>query len=338
MTRAALAGYGSAGRGIHAPLLQAAGVDIVAVSTSNPERAAEVRAELPGTEVEPDLTALLARDDVDFVVLATPSGQHAEHVTACLEAGRPVVVDKPLAVDEAQAATVVRRAREVGVPLTVFQNRRFDPQHTTLRRLLLEGTLGEVFRHEFRWERWRPVPKQRWRENAAAVDGGGILLDLHTHLVDASVNLFGPVERVFAEVAARSTPAEDDAFVVAEHASGVVSHLGATSLAGAPGPRVRVLGTAGAYLLDSFEQELSVYPDLTQEPDQAGWLVRGLERTPVAAAPSDPADFYRAVVAALGAPDPQAAMPVDPADAVHVLAVIDAARRSAAEHQVVTLG
>lgn len=336
MTTVALAGYGSAGRAIHAPLLLAAGLEIVGVSTGNPERADQVRADLPGALVVPDLEALLALD-ADLVVLATPSGRHVEHVLACVDAAQPVVVDKPLAVDAEGARAVVAHARDKGVPLTVFQNRRYDPQHTTLRRLLSEGALGEVFRHEFRWERWRPVPKERWRENATAAEGGGILLDLHSHLVDAAVDLFGPVERVFAQVAARSTPAEDDAFVVCEHAGGVASHLSATSIAGAPGPRVRVLGREGAYLLDEFEQELTVFPDLAHQVGTAGWLVRGGAREPVAASPSDQADFYREVAAALGADDPQGQMPIDPADAVHVLTVIDAARRSATEHQVVTL-
>ncbi|WP_018156230.1 Gfo/Idh/MocA family protein [Demetria terragena] len=336
MTTVAIAGYGSAGRGIHGPLFEPAGLTVIGVSTSNPTRAEQVKADFPEAEVVRDLNALLDLK-ADVLVLATPSGDHLDHATLCLDAGQPVVVDKPLAVDPAGAALLVERSKTTKTPLTVFQNRRFDPQHTTLRRLLKDGQLGEVFRHEFRWERWRPEPKDRWRENASAADGGGLLLDLHSHLVDASIDLFGPVERVFAQVAARSTRAEDDAFVVCEHAGGVTSHLSATSLAGAPGPRLRVLGRAGTYLLDDFEEEPSVYPDLRHQDGQSGWLVRGDVREPVQAEPADQADFYRAVAAALGSADPQGAMPVDPADAVHVLEVIDAARRSAAEHQVISL-
>src|SRR5664279_2252519 len=83
--------------------------------------------------------------------------------------------------------------------------------------------LGQVFRHEFRWERWRPTPKDRWRENASAAGGGGIMLDLHSHMIDAAIDLSGPVDTVFAEVPARTTAAEDDAFLACRHAQ-VWSH------------------------------------------------------------------------------------------------------------------
>ncbi|PKW25638.1 Gfo/Idh/MocA family protein [Phycicoccus duodecadis] len=336
MTRVALAGYGSAGRTIHAPRLLEAGLDIVAVSTRDAERAAAVRAGLPGAAVVPTLDDLLALEDVDLVVLATPSGAHAEHVRAVVDAGRPCVVDKPLAVDAERGAAVVRHAERAGVPLTVFQNRRYDPEHTTVRALLADGRVGEPFRYEMRWERWRPVPKDRWRENAPWEDGGGILLDLHTHLVDAAVQLFGPVTHVAATVAARSTPAEDDAFLLVTHTSGVVSHLSATSLAAAPGPRVRLLGRAAAYVQADFEGEAHVWSGQRDpDADHCGWLYGGDEPMAVPRVRSSQADLYRAVAAALASPDPQAAMPIDPWDAVHTLAVVDAARVAAAEQRVV---
>jgi predicted dehydrogenase len=250
-----------------------------------------------------------------------------------------VVVDKPLAVDATQALGVADAARAAGVALTVFQNRRFDAEHVAARETVRSGVLGEVFRHELRWERWRPIPKERWRETASAIEGGGILLDLHTHLVDAAVDLFGPVETVYAEVAARTTAAEDDAFLACRHTSGVVSHLGAMSVSAAPGPRVRILGRQGAFLLNQFEVEAEgpgIYPDLADAAaTQCGWIYVGSTRTPVPRPAAGQVDFYRAVNEALGAADPQAAMPVDPYDAVHTLAVIDAARISASQAEVV---
>jgi len=328
MTSVGLAGFGSSGSGIHAPLLKQAGMTIAAVATANPERAQQVRDEVPGARVVADLDALLEVPGLDLIVLATPSGSHADQARQCIDAGIPVVVDKPLATDATQAFGVLEAARAAGVPLTVFQNRRFDAEHVAARETVVSGVLGEVFRHEFRWERWRPRPKDRWRENASAADGGGILLDLHSHMVDAAVDIFGPISTVYAEIAGRTTTAEDDAFLACRHTSGVVSHLGATSVAAAPGPRVRILGLGGAFLLNQFEDDGGIYPDLADtDAAHCGWIFGGQQRTPV--------DFYLKVKQALGTQDPQTAMPVDPADAVHVLAVIDAARASVVQGNVV---
>jgi len=334
-TRVGLAGYGMAGRQIHAPLLKEAGLEVVAVSTSNPERQAAVEHDLPGATVVSDLDGLLAVEGLDLVVLATPSGDHAAHALRVVEAGLPVVVDKPLAVDSDAALAVVDAAEQAGVPLTVFQNRRYDAEHATLAEVVRSGTIGDVYRAELRWERWRPVPKERWREQADPAEGGGILLDLHSHLVDAAVQLFGEVETVYAEVHARTTHAEDDAFLACRHTSGVFSHLGATSVSAAPGPRVRVLGSRGAFLLNQFEAEPNIFSDLRDEEGCAGWVYRGDERRPVVRQQSHQADFYRAVAQALVSDDPVGNMPVDPRDAVHTAAVIDAARVSAEGRRVV---
>ncbi|NLJ54914.1 MAG: Gfo/Idh/MocA family oxidoreductase [Intrasporangiaceae bacterium] len=328
MRRVGLAGYGSAGRGIHAPLLERAGLEVVAVATSSPERVTQVRDDRPDTEVVPDLDALLERDDLDLVVLATPTRGHGEQALACIDAGVPVVVDKPLALTGPEARHVVESARRAGVLLTVFQNRRYDPSFRTLQRAIADGALGDVTRIELRWERWRPQRQDRWRETASSEQGGGLLLDLHTHLIDQAVLLAGPVTRVYATLASRLSVAEDDAVVVCTHESGVVSYLSATSLAGAPGPRIRVLGREGAFVLNQFESEPNVFADLADSDGHCGWLFLGEERHPVPSAGGDQADFYRAVDHALVTGDP-ADLPVDPMDAVRTLEVIDAARLSA---------
>ena len=335
MTRIGLVGYGSAGRTFHAPLIAAAGLELAVVATGDPERADQVRADAPGARVVPDLEALLAGGGIDLVVLASPSGVHVEQVKQVVESGVPLVVDKPLGVDASSALEAVDAAAQAGVPLTVFQNRRYDPEFHTLSQVVRDGSVGDVIRAELRWERWRPVPKDRWRENASAKEGGGVLLDLFSHLVDQAVLLFGPVETVYAELAAHTTRSEDTAFLSCGHRSGVVSHLGSTSLAAAPGPSVRLLGSQAAFVVGALGMEETAFTEFLPSDDaHIGWLVRGAEREPVAARPGDQADFYRDVARALTSDDPQAAMPVDPRDAVHVLAVIDAARTSATARRV----
>lgn len=265
-------------------------------------------------------------------MIASPTGHHAEHVRAAVDAGVPVVVDKPLALDADEAEETVRYAETAGVPLTVFQNRRWDDEQRTLRRLVEEGALGRVHRFERRWERWRPVPKDRWRENAVG-QGGGLLLDLGAHLVDSAVELFGPVASVHAEVRSLTTPADDDVFLALEHVSGTTSHLWAGGLVGAPGPRTRVLGSTGAYLVTTFEGEATPFAALDPGEGNEGWIVRGDDMQPVRREPGGHEDFYRAVAAWLdGAP-----VPVDPWDAVRTARVLDAARRSAEEGTTVQL-
>ena len=337
--RALVVGYGSAGRGIHVPLLQQAGVEVAGVVTGNPGRVAQVGEDLPGVTAYPDLAAALravqaGEVQVDLVVIASATGAHVEQTREVVQAGLPVVVDKPLATDSPLAMELVDAARGL-VPLTVFQNRRYDPDVRTLRSLLEQGALGEVMRAEMRWERWRPDPKDRWREQAPADQGGGVLLDLHAHTVDAGVPLFGPVEKVYAELAARGTVAENEAFLSLTHASGVISHLGVTGLAPAPGPRWRVLGTRASYLMGGLQGELGGLRELDDaDADHCGWLYDGGQRRAVKAAPHGQVEFYAAVRDAVlrrdeGVEAVQEAMPVDPEEAVHVLAVLDAARHCA---------
>lgn len=335
--RIGLIGYGGAGRGIHARLARETGQQVVAVVTRS--RGDLVASDWPGARVVPDVDALLADpQDLDLVVVASPTGEHAAHVRAALDAGVAVMADKPLATTRVQAGALVRLAQERGGRLTVFQNRRWDPEQLTLRSLLAAGTLGRVHRFERRWERYRPEPQHRWKEQDAVA--GGLLLDLGAHLVDSAVQLFGPVRRVHAELRALTTPALDDVFLALEHApdgSGhhVVSHLWGGGLVGAPGPRTRVLGDGGAYLVTSYEGEPTPFAVLDDaqdaaripgEPPHEGWLVRGAERTPVPRAPGGHGDLYRALQTWLRAGGPA---PVDPADAVATARVLDAARVAA---------
>lgn len=175
--RVALAGF-AYGRSLHVPLLEEAGAQIVAVATSSAERVAQARSDLPEALVVPDLDALLEacpRVGADVIVLATPTGVHAAHVQAVIGAGIPCVVDKPLSTDADSAAVVVAAARAARVPLTVFQNRRYDAGPRALAALQAgsDGGIGELRRFEMHYERWRPVPKRRWREESDWREGGG---------------------------------------------------------------------------------------------------------------------------------------------------------------------
>jgi predicted dehydrogenase len=232
----------------------------------------------------------------------------------------------------------VAAAARGGVPLTVFQNRRYDADFLTLRRLLADGVLGRIQRYESRFERFRPEPDPtKWRERVPAAEGGGTLLDLGSHLVDQAYTLLGPVRSVYAELDVRRGGADDDAFIALRHVDVGYSHLWCSAVTAAPGPRLRVLGSRAALLvsdLDGQEDALRAGRSPDAATPQTMRLVRGAQSEPVTPEPGAWSSFYPAVIAALrdGAP-----MPVDPADAVAVLRILDAARESAATARIVPL-
>ncbi|ACV09128.1 Gfo/Idh/MocA family protein [Jonesia denitrificans] len=332
--RAALVGYGMAGGLIHSPLMREAGWQVTAVVTNNTERRAQVGEDWPKARTVGQLSDLLKyRDDFDVVVVVSPSHLHAEHVHTLIGAGIPTIVDKPLAVSAAQATQLVDHASQENVPLTVFQNRRWDSEQLTLTQLLTTGELGQVHTFERRWERWRPQPKNRWKENDPA--SGGLLQDLGAHLVDSAVHLFGPVTTVYATARHLSTAAYDDVFISLTHASGVISRLWAGSMVGAPGPRTRVLGTKGAYVVTDFESEPTAFAVRgTSEGGAQGWVAHGESVTAVPAAKGGHGDFYRLADTWLRGEGPA---PVDPRDAVTTAQILDAAQDSALNAQVVQL-
>src|SRR5262249_50097795 len=154
-----------------------------------------------------------------------------------------------------------REARERGLAIIPFHNRRWDGDFLTVRRLVDEGALGSVTRFESRFERWRLVPKPRWMQPGAESVAEGILYDLHPHRIDRALVLFGPVAHVYAETDRRRAGVEvdDESFIAMTHASGVRSHLGATLVAAQVGPRYRVYGDRGAYVkfgVDPQEEQL----------------------------------------------------------------------------------
>jgi predicted dehydrogenase len=233
------------------------------------------------------------------------------------------------------ARGLIERAERRGTALTVFHNRRWDSDQLTLRRLIAEGSLGEVHRYESRFERWRPQRRDdAWRETTPPEEGGGVLLDLGTHLVDQALTLFGPVRTVHGEVAhRRGGPADDDAFVALEHESGVRSHLWASSVAAAPGPRLRVLGSQGAYLVEGLDGQEDALASGLRPGETAGWgvepdekwgrLVEGEVSRPVPSENGAWPHFYELLARALRGDGP---LPVDPRDAVAVLEILERAR------------
>jgi predicted dehydrogenase len=346
--RGAVIGYGLAGSVFHAPLIASTpGLAVSTVVTGNPQRQAEAREAHPDSQVVSDPAEVFERaSEHDFIVVAAPNDVHVELARRALDAGLPVVVDKPLAPTAAEARSLVEQAEALGVLITAFMNRRWDSDQLTLRRLLDERKLGEVLRYESRLERWQPALSGRkpWREVSPPEAGGGVLLDLGSHLVDQAIALFGPVARVYAELESRRGAADDDAFLALEHRSGARSHLWASLLAATPGPRLRVLGDRAAFIVTDVDGQEDALRSGARPGGDEAWGIEPTERwgrliteersEAIVSERGDWPRFYTLLERALREGSQP---PVDPWEAVIGLEVLDAARRSAATATVVAL-
>ena len=345
--RVALLGYGLAGAVFHAPLIAAVeGLELAAIVTRDEKRRTRARRDHPSAAVLGSPEEVWERaGDLDLVVVAAANRAHVPLARSSIQAELAVVVDKPLAASADEGRSLVRDARERGVMLTVFQNRRWDGDFLTVRGLLEEGALGDVARFESRFERWRPELSGGWRESGEPQDAGGLLNDLGSHLVDQALFLFGPAAQVYAELHTRRAGAQtdDDSFVALLHESGVRSHLWMSAVAAQLGPRFRVLGSRAAYVkfgIDVQEELLHAgrRPDdplWGREPeDRWGSLGAGDEFRRIPTVPGAYQRFYEGVVLALREDAPP---PVDPDGVVAGLEVLDAARMSARERRVVEL-
>ncbi|WP_406068709.1 Gfo/Idh/MocA family oxidoreductase [Streptomyces sp. NBC_01020] len=351
--RVGLVGYGLAGSVFHAPLISATdGLVLDTVVTSNEERREQARAEFPGVRFagSPDELWPYA-DELDLVVIASPNRTHVPLATAAIQAGLPVVVDKPLAGSAAEARELAALADERGLLLSVFQNRRWDNDFLTLRELIAEGRLGDVQRFESRFERWRPQLKGGWRESGDPSEIGGLLYDLGSHIVDQALVLFGPVIRVYAESDVRrpGARADDDTFIALTHANGVRSHLYASATTAQLGPRFRVLGSAAGYVKHGLDPQEAALREGARPATTAHWGVEPESLwgrigagespltgggSPVPTLPGDYPAYYAGVAKALrdgGRP------PVTADEAAATLDVIEAARTSARDGVTVEL-
>ncbi|PPT76571.1 oxidoreductase [Xanthomonas arboricola pv. populi] len=336
----AVVGYGYVGRTFHAPLLVGTpGLALHSVVSSKPQ---QVQADFPDVAVLADLETALADPALDAVVLATPNQTHAPFALQALAAGKHVLVDKPFALDAAQAREVVAAAAAAGRIVSVFQNRRWDADFLTVRRLIEEGQLGEVVEFHSHFDRFRPQVRDRWRESD--IPGAGLWYDLGPHLLDQALQLFGTPQALGADLQRQRDQARsDDYFHVTLRYPRLRVILHAGSLVADSGLRFAVHGTRGSYLkhgLDTQEDQLRA----GRRPGTAGWGVDPLPgtltrvddegRVHTHQPDTTPGDYRQCYAAFRDAMAGAGPAPVSGAEAVQVMALLELAQRSAASGQV----
>ena len=326
--RVGIFGYGLAARVFHAPLAKLAGFNIVAIQTGNPERIAQANSDFPNAAICSSAEELLSHN-LDLVIVASINTAHEANAKAAIDAGVAVVVDKPMATTLAGTRELFNYAESKNVPITVFFNRLWDSDTLTIKDLLTNNPelIGKPFRFDGRFERFRPdLNAQSWREQLTPQQGGGLLLDLQSHLISTAIDCFGPAQLKYANVNSVRGASDDDVLLVLEHESGVVSSLAASAISGAPGPRARLLGDKGAVLIQELDpQEALLRAGEYESGNKASKtiLIQGEKNQEISSIPGNYLAFYEAVFNFLNG---KGQLPVSKLLALQVAEIIDQAR------------
>jgi scyllo-inositol 2-dehydrogenase (NADP+) len=343
LIRVGIIGFGMGGRVFHGPLVSSVeGLEFAAVLERTTDRAA---ARYPGVKTCRSLDEMLADASLGLFVVTTPSGTHFDVARRILEAGRPVVIDKPMSVASAQIAELIRLAADQNVLLAPFHNRRWDGDFLTIQKLLHQGSLGRLVAFESRIDRWRAAkPTDRlWKESAHL--GGGVLLDLGTHIADQALALFGKPQTISADVRCeREWATVNDAFTLRlSYPDGLMVTLGANCLSLPGGPRFHLRGAKGNYWkygIDPQEAALNLVTRIEdaawgREP-QAQWGTLHIDANgsmvthPVEPLTGDYRLYYAGIRDALLGKAP---VPVAPSDAWRVARLLELAMQASEERR-----
>ena len=326
-----IAGYGLAGRSFHAPILAGTNFEVTAVLTTNDVRKRHAKEDFPTVKIVSTIEELCAQD-LDLIVIASGNQVHLLQALTAINAGIPTVVDKPMGINVAQTREILDAADSAGVAVTTYFNRKWDSDILTLKRVIRDGQIGRVIRMDSRFERFRPqLNPQSWRENNSPEDGGGLLLDLMPHLLSTAIECFGPANLKSSSIRSVRGGADDDCVLVLAHETGVESILSASAVVGAPGPRLRVIGSEGAFVVNELDPQEALLragkapKDGKWEEDTSSqaFIHRGDSVEEFKTDPGNYASFYSLVHEAIVN---KKAMPIPPEEILAVAQIIDKAR------------
>jgi scyllo-inositol 2-dehydrogenase (NADP+) len=347
-----IAGYGLAGRVFHGPLVShTPGLQLRAVFSRTEERRAQAAQHYPGIAQHATYEALLNDPGVQLVVVATPHDTHEAMVVEAAQARKHVVVDKVMCLSVPEGERMIAAAHQAGVVLSVFQNRRWDSDYLTVRKVLEEGLLGQPYVVESAVTSFGSSPGYRhptsdrprgWRTYAEF--GGGPMRDWGAHLFDQAVQIAGArPETVFADFQYRRDWDVETAGLAYlrypgnEGREGLRYTIETGSISAVPKPRWLIRGSEGAYIQtgrDAQEAALNrgqVGPRV-MDPEHAPRVVRfengQLRDVPVEQVPGNYLAYYANVAAAIRGRETLAVRPEDVLDSIRLLmAAVESAER-----------
>ena len=337
---AALLSYGMSGRVFHAPFISLhPGLELKGSWERSTKKIAN---DYPGVTSYASLQEILNAKDVDLVIVNTPTYTHFEYAKKALQAGKHCVVEKAFTATAAEAEELKSIAEKKGVMLSVFQNRRWDSDFKTVKKIVNEGLLGEIVEAQFAFDRYNAALSPKAHKELPS-DGAGILKDLGPHIIDQALFLFGMPEAVFADIMiTRSTSQVDDYFEILLYYRNHRVRLHSGYFVKEATPSYVVHGKLGSFLKTRADvQETKLQAG--EKPTKEGWhepeSERGLLHTDrirdrVETLPGNYYGFYDGVYEAIAN---NKDMPVTAEDGVRVMKVIDAANKSSMEQKIIRL-
>jgi len=322
--RGAVIGYGPAfnmGKHHAAQMANTEGIECVAICDIDRSRTRAAKKDFPDVKTYNSLRTMLRREDFDLISVVLPHNLHAEVAIECLKAGKHVIVEKPMCITIAEATEMINTAKEKGVMLSVYHNRRWDSDFWTLLGLVKSGVIGNVFHVEM-WGGGYGKPRADWWRSDKEISGG-TMYDWGAHYLDWLLNImpakminvtgFFHPNRVWADISN-----EDHVQAVIRFADGAVADVQMSSIAKVGKQRWRVLGEKGAIV--SERDKFKVYSV------EKGWPEEQEVEFKRRPGPS----YYQNIVAHLQKGEELA---VKPEEARRVIAVMELAEKSSRSHQ-----
>jgi scyllo-inositol 2-dehydrogenase (NADP+) len=343
--KTALLSYGMSGKLFHAPFLKVhPGFQFYSVWERSKNQAQEA---YPEVKTFRSLDELLEDEELELVIVNTPNYTHYEYAKKAIVAGKHVVVEKPFVVKTEEGEELISLAKQNKVVLTVYQNRRFDSDYRTIKRIINEGWLGEIVEAEFHFDRYKEdlSPKQH---KEIPGPGTGALYDLGSHIIDQALQLFGMPEAVFADIRiVRPVSQVDDYFEVLMYYPKCRVRLHSSYLVREQLPGYILHGTKGSFIKEKTNQQeealdkgiLPIGESWGVEPEsQRGFLHTEkdgkLIKEHIPSEKGDYNDFFTAVYHCIRE---GAANPVEAVDGLAVIRIIEAAFQSSKEKRVISL-
>jgi len=343
--KTALLSYGMSGKVFHAPFLELhPGFELL----GSWERSKKlIQEDYPEVKSYPSLESILEDASIDLVIVNTPIDSHFEYAKKVLLAGKHAIVEKAFTATVAEAQELEALAKEKGLKLAVFQNRRWDSDLKTVKKILDEKSLGEIVEAEFHFDRYNPILSPKAHKETTN-SGSGIVKDLGPHLIDQALYLFGFPNAVFADIRiTRDNSVVDDYLDLLLFYPDLRVRLKAGFFVKEPNPSFVVHGKKGSFLKsrgDVQEDELKVgkKPNLTtwgmEQEGKEGLLHTEIDgkiiKEKVPTLQGNYYDYFDGVYQSLVNNLPE---PVTAKDGANVMRIIEAAFQSNEQKKVINL-